>query len=305
LIASTRSRDFVIRAVSLEALVLLWQIGSLLLGPRKLPSPATVAFVLGGELSDGSLLYHLGITLLRVAASFFVAMAIGCGAGIAMGRLPGFDRFFDSWLIVLRHSRRWSRRALLSVVRLLRTGRGIAVAINKSPNVAVTMREGARAISRDNLEMAAVFRFGWIKTLRHVIVPELAPFSIAAARSGLALIWKIVLVVELLGRSNGVGFQIAHSSAFRRRLDHCVHCFVAVVQRSSSVCPPSTCVVRCADERGGRRHCVKRFVRERRRGGATGSAFQVKPGELFASGPSGWQDDALPSSRLDSNFPAK
>ena len=30
----------------------------------------------------------------------------------------------------------------------------------------------------------------------------------AAARSGLALIWKIVLVVELLGRSNGVGFQI-------------------------------------------------------------------------------------------------
>ena len=30
----------------------------------------------------------------------------------------------------------------------------------------------------------------------------------AAARSGLALIWKIVLVVELLGRSNGVGFQL-------------------------------------------------------------------------------------------------
>ena len=26
--------------------------------------------------------------------------------------------------------------------------------------------------------------------------------------SGLALIWKIVLVVELLGRSNGVGFKI-------------------------------------------------------------------------------------------------
>ena len=28
-------------------------------------------------------------------------------------------------------------------------------------------------------------------------------------RSGLALIWKIVLVTELLGRSSGVGFQIA------------------------------------------------------------------------------------------------
>ena len=30
----------------------------------------------------------------------------------------------------------------------------------------------------------------------------------AAARSGLALIWKIVLVVELIGRSSGVGFEI-------------------------------------------------------------------------------------------------
>ena len=28
------------------------------------------------------------------------------------------------------------------------------------------------------------------------------------AASGVAVIWKIVLVVEFLGRSNGVGFQI-------------------------------------------------------------------------------------------------
>ncbi len=210
MIASPRSRDFLIRVASLAALILLWQAGSLLLGPRKLPSPATVAFVMGDELSDGSLLYHLGITLLRVAASFFAAMAIGCALGIAMGRLPGFDRFFDSWLIVLLTFPAlvaavlcylWFGFSELAVI--------IAVAINKIPNVAVTMREGARTISRDNLEMAAVFRFGRIKTLRHVIIPELAPFFIAAARSGLALIWKIVLVVELLGRSNGVGFQIS------------------------------------------------------------------------------------------------
>jgi NitT/TauT family transport system permease protein len=31
---------------------------------------------------------------------------------------------------------------------------------------------------------------------------------LGSARNGLAMIWKIVLVVELLGRSNGVGFQI-------------------------------------------------------------------------------------------------
>jgi len=30
----------------------------------------------------------------------------------------------------------------------------------------------------------------------------------ASARAGLSLIWKIVLVVELLGRSDGVGFAL-------------------------------------------------------------------------------------------------
>src|SRR5262249_15390937 len=83
-----------------------------------------------------------------------------------------------------------------------------AVALNKIPNVIVTLREGARALNRDYLEMAEVFRLGRAKTLRHIVLPELFPFIVAAARSGLALIWKIVLVVELLGRSNGVGFEI-------------------------------------------------------------------------------------------------
>jgi NitT/TauT family transport system permease protein len=35
------------------------------------------------------------------------------------------------------------------------------------------------------------------------------PFVVAAARTGLSLIWKIVLVFELLGSDGGVGFRIA------------------------------------------------------------------------------------------------
>jgi NitT/TauT family transport system permease protein len=82
------------------------------------------------------------------------------------------------------------------------------VALNKIPNVVVTLREGARALDPKLMEMAAVFRFSRARLLRHVVLPQLFPFIAAAGRSGLALIWKIVLVVELLGRSNGVGFQI-------------------------------------------------------------------------------------------------
>ena len=84
----------------------------------------------------------------------------------------------------------------------------LAVALNKIPNVTVTIREGTRALDTSLMEMARTYRFSRGKTLRHVILPQLQPYIAATARSGLALIWKIVLVVELLGRSNGIGFQI-------------------------------------------------------------------------------------------------
>jgi len=197
------------RTVSFCALVLLWELGSLAANPRKLPSPQIVAGVLAEGIADGSLPYHVGITLARVAASFALAMLIGIAVGIAMGRRPRLDRFFDGWLVLFLNI-----PALVTIVLcyvwfgLVESAAIAAVALNKIPNVIVTLREGARALNRDYLEMAEVFRLGQAKTLRHIVLPELYPFIVAAARSGLALIWKIVLVVEAFGRSSGVGFQI-------------------------------------------------------------------------------------------------
>lgn len=198
-----------LRVMSFAALLLLWELTSLLVDPRKLPPPQIVAGVLVDGIADGSLPYHIGVTLARVAVSFALAMAIGIAIGIAMGRRPRLDRFFDGWLVLFLNI-----PALVTIVLcyvwfgLIEIAAIAAVALNKIPNVIVTLREGARALNRDNLEMAEVFRLGRAKILRHIVLPELFPFIVAAGRSGLALIWKIVLVVELLGRSDGVGFQI-------------------------------------------------------------------------------------------------
>lgn len=197
------------RLLSFGALVLLWELGTFFAGPRKLPPPQAVIQILVEESANGNLPFHVGVTLARVAISFALAMLIGVAVGIAMGRRPRLDRFFDGWLVLFLNV-----PALVTIVLcyiwfgLIEAAAIVAVALNKIPNVIVTLREGARALNRDYLEMAEVFRLGPAKTLRHIVLPELYPFIIAAARSGLALIWKIVLVVEAFGRSSGVGFQI-------------------------------------------------------------------------------------------------
>ncbi len=195
---------------SLVAFVVLWELAAVAIDSRVLPTPVAVLDAFTQRLEDGELVRNVGITLARVAVSFVLAMAIGSAIGLVMGRSAGIDRFFDGWLILLLNL-----PALVTIILcyvwfgLTEVAAVLAVAINKIPNVAVTLREGARALDRDYLEMAEVYRLGRWKTLRHVVLPELLPFFAAAMRSGLALIWKIVLVVELLGRSNGVGFQLS------------------------------------------------------------------------------------------------
>ncbi|MGO8740704.1 ABC transporter permease subunit, partial [Rhodoblastus sp.] len=78
----------------------------------------------------------------------------------------------------------------------------------KLPNAVVTLREGARALDPALDEMAQVFAFSRWRRWRHVVAPQLAPFFAAAARGGRAVVWKKGVVVELLGRPNGVGFKM-------------------------------------------------------------------------------------------------
>lgn len=195
--------------LSLAALMIVWVVAAAISDSRALPSPMQVFSALMTEAASGELFYHLSMTLLRVVMAFIVAMAIGSAIGIALGMNKQLDSFFDPWVILLLNIPALVIIVLAYIWFGLNEAAAVgAVAVNKIPNVIVTLREGARALDRDLMEMAKVYRFSAIKRLRHVIIPQLQPFFAAAMRSGISLIWKIVLVVELLGRSNGVGFQI-------------------------------------------------------------------------------------------------
>ena len=188
---------------------MIWTLAAWLAQSRALPSPIAVASAIAVEAQSGELLFHMTATLGRVFAAFIVAMVIGSAIGIALGRNQQLNYFFDPWVILLLNIPALVIIVLSFIWFGLNEAAAIgAVAVNKIPNVIVTVREGARALDPAFAEMGKVFRFSRLKTLRHVVLPQLQPYIAAATRSGIALIWKIVLVVELLGRSNGVGFQI-------------------------------------------------------------------------------------------------
>ncbi len=195
--------------MSLLVFLGIWQGLAVYLNSNTLPTPEVVARVFRLACLSGELPFHLGVTLLRLVVSFSIAMLLGCAIGIALGRNKKLDAFFDNWLLIFLNV-----PALVTIILcyvwfgLVESAAILAVVINKLPNVIVTIREGTRTLDQDLLDMARCYRFGKRKTLVHVIWPQLHPFVMGATRSGLALIWKIILVVELLGRSNGMGYQL-------------------------------------------------------------------------------------------------
>jgi len=205
-----RIGSLAIASLSFAGLLAGWSLLSLLNGdPSVLPGPWIVGPLISVELSSGELLVHLGATLRRVAFAFVLSMSVGVALGPFMGRNPRADRWLDPWLIAFLNL-----PALVTIVLcflwigLNEVAAVIAVAINKIPTVTVTVREGARALDRRLDNMATVFRMSAWSRLRHVVLPQLAPYLSSAGRSGVSLIWKIVLVVEFLGRSDGIGFKI-------------------------------------------------------------------------------------------------
>lgn len=190
--------------------IILWQIVAMILKLTTLPTPIVVIQSMYYHIFEDELLFHLGITLYRVFIAFIISMSIGICFGILMGRYKKVDNMFDSLLTL-----GLNLPALVTIILcyiwfgLSDFSAILAVIINKVPTVIVTIREGCKAVNYELLEISKVYKLSKYDTFTKIYLPQIYPYMMASARSGLSLIWKIVLVVELLGRSSGMGFQLS------------------------------------------------------------------------------------------------
>ena len=204
------SGEIFIRAISIALILAAWGIASAVANdPQLLPGPVPVARKMASEAATGELWIHLFATLMRVLAAFVLALAVGIAVGMFMGRNRTANSWLDTLLVLMLNL-----PALVIIVLcylwigLTEAAAVTAVALNKIPTVVVMISEGARALDRKLDEVASVFHVPPGVRIRHFLIPQMAPYIAASSRSGLSLIWKIVLVVEFLGRPNGIGFQI-------------------------------------------------------------------------------------------------
>ncbi len=195
--------------LTIAACLLLWTGISFFFLPVLLPSPlewvGSVITIFGER---GSFLV-IWKTLGRIFQGLILSMLLGSGIGLAMGLRQNIEAFLDSWIMVLLTFPAicW---AFLSVLwfGLSEVGPVFTIVLIVFPFVTINVWEGTKAMDKELMDMARVYRATWSLTVRKVLIPQLTPYLFSSLRIAFSLSWKIALVSEVFGVSSGVGHKL-------------------------------------------------------------------------------------------------
>jgi len=197
--------------LALASVICIWWV-LYMIYPRLLPSPLSTFHEALRLISDGTFFFHMSQSLRRVFVGAAVAMIFSVAVGIYMGTILAGERFFQP-LVVLGLTIPGLMWALISVMLfgINEMASYFAVAVTIFPMLVINIWAGVKALDKELIDMSHVFHFSpWMK-ISQVIIPQLVPNIFAATRYGLGLAWKVVVVVEMFGTSNGVGYQVMKS----------------------------------------------------------------------------------------------
>lgn len=190
---------------------LLWWLIWKLNGDGLFPSPLAVLEVAANLVVTGEFLSHFLTTMKRIVIGASLAIVAATAMVATMKGGSWLRRFFQVQITVglTIPSLAWS------VVGIILFGLRDAAAIFTVfavilPVMATTLDQGVRAMDRDLFEMAQIYKLERGQILRTIVIPQLWPYLFAAARYGLSLSWKTVVITEMLGLTSGLGYQISY-----------------------------------------------------------------------------------------------
>lgn len=195
--------------VSLSLLLGIWEIASLLIGAAVLPGPwATFVAATSGNPYIWS---DMRITSIRILGAFGISLGVSLTVGVLLGSSKLAERLIGPWVTIGAAI----PALVFIVVGYLAVGLTdfsamLGAAFVVTPSMTWAIWDGMKAINPEATEMARAFRLPRWTIIRGVIVPQTLPFVFVAARTGLSLTWRIMIFVELIGRSSGVGYRIQY-----------------------------------------------------------------------------------------------
>ena len=210
---AARFREKALPALTVLGIVLVWEIWVRVRGiaPIFLPAPSAIAVYLYRMIVDGSMLYNLGITLLRIFAGFAVAAVSGILLGVLMGMSRTIARIADVWIAMLYPLPKISLIPLLII--WLGTGEAYKIVISAVTAffpIVISTFAGIRQVDRGLMKTAMDLGANRRQVQLKVVIPAAIPSILAGLQLGMGVTIILVVAAEMIGGSSqgGMGYLL-------------------------------------------------------------------------------------------------
>ena len=198
-------------------LIVVWQSASERgwLSTRVLPAPLDVLKAAWRLALSGELWTHVKISAGRALAG----LAVGGGAGLALGLLTGSVRFFETLLdSTIQMVRNIPALALIPLVILWfgidESAKLFLIAISVFFPIYLNTFHGIRNVDPQLIEMGRTYGLNRWQLYREVILPGAMSSILVGLRFSLGLMWVILIVAETISAQSGIGYLTMNAREF-------------------------------------------------------------------------------------------
>ena len=204
----------------MAALLAVWWAAVRVSGSVIFPTPWQVVTGTAELAAHGTLWMHIGASLARVGAGFFLAVAIAVPLGLWMGRVHGAFATLNPLFQILRPI---SPIAWIPIA-ILWFGVGNAspiylIFISSVFPMIVQTTVGVHTIEKRYLRAAENFGVSRARLFRQVVLPAVLPQIVVGMRIGLGVAWLVVVAAEMIALRSGLGYMIIDSRNAGNRYD--------------------------------------------------------------------------------------
>ncbi|MDE6597818.1 MAG: ABC transporter permease [Clostridia bacterium] len=201
------------RVLILALILGIWELCAQLevIDPFITSSPSRVAITIGDLYKNGTLFYHIGITLMETLIGFAIAVIVGYAVAIALWASETVRKVLEPYIVVINSL----PKIALGPLIIIWIGTGYSAIIFMTVIVAIivcimNMLSGFIAVDKTKLLLMKSMGAGRATTLRKLVIPASVPALINTLKVALGLAWIGSVMGEYIVSKAGLGYLIVY-----------------------------------------------------------------------------------------------
>lgn len=201
------------RALLAGLILALWWAGASRLPSFVLPGPQKVAAALLALRDGDTFLLDILTTCRRVLLGFAIATVVGTALGLALGASRPLARFFEPMLALFNTV----SSAIWAIFAIIWFGISDATTVfvvfmTAMPLILTNVWQGAQTVDAQYVDLARSFHLSPTQILVKIYGPTILPHFFSGARLAFGFGWRVSLVAETIGASNGIGYRLRQAA---------------------------------------------------------------------------------------------